>query len=163
MVAKTGYNAGSNPISVTIKKIIMAILNYTTSIDCEKSIAEIQKCLVKHGANKIVTDYSNGTPSAVTFCLTINDRMVGYILPANYSGVLKAMENDKKVPNSKCTSEQAQRVAWRIVKDWVEAQMAIVEAQLADMSEVFLPYAVTKTGETMYKYVQQNTQLLLGN
>lgn len=99
----------------------MAILNYTTSIDCEKSISEIQKCLVKHGANKIVTDYENGSPSAVTFCLTINDRMVGYILPASYSGVLKAMKNDKKVPNSKCTNEQAKRVAWRIVKDWVEA------------------------------------------
>ncbi len=141
----------------------MAILNYTTSIDCEKSIGEIQKCLVKHGANKIVTDYENGSPSAVTFCLTINDRMVGYILPANYSGVLKAMKNDRKVPNSKCTPEQAQRVAWRIVKDWVEAQMAIVEAQLADMAEVFLPYAVTKTGETMYKYIQNDTQLLLTN
>lgn len=141
----------------------MAILNYTTSIDCEKSISEIQKCLVKHGANKIVTDYKNGSPSAVTFCLTINERLVGYILPANYSGVLKAMKNDRKVPNSKCTEEQAQRVAWRIVKDWVEAQMAIVEAQLADMAEVFLPYAVTKTGETMYQYIQNDNQLLLTN
>ncbi len=139
----------------------MAILNYTTSIDCEKSISEIQKCLVKHGANKIVTDYENGSPSAVTFCLTINEILVGYILPANYSGVLKAMKNDRKVPNSKCTEQQAQRVAWRIVKDWVEAQMAIVEAQLADMAEVFLPYAVTKTGETMYQYIKQDTQLLL--
>lgn len=81
----------------------MAILNYTTSIDCEKSISEIQKCLVKHGANKIVTDYANGSPCSVTFCLTISDRMVGYVLPANYSGVLKAMKNDRKVPNSKCT------------------------------------------------------------
>jgi hypothetical protein len=42
------------------------------------------------------------------------------------------MRGDRKVPRSKCTEDQAQRVAWRIVKDWVEAQMAIVEAQLAD-------------------------------
>jgi hypothetical protein len=34
----------------------MAILNYTTSIKCEKTIMEIQQCLVKHGATKIVTD-----------------------------------------------------------------------------------------------------------
>ena len=141
----------------------MAILNYTTSIDCEKSISEIQKCLVKHGANKIVTDYQNGSPSSVTFCLTINERLVGYVLPANYSGVLKAMKNDRKVPNSKCNEQQAQRVAWRIVKDWVEAQMAIVEAQLADMAEVFLPYAVTKTGETMYHYIQKEPELLMLN
>jgi hypothetical protein len=141
----------------------MAILNYTTSIESEKSIAEIQKCLVKHGAHKIVTDYANGMPSAVTFCLTLNGSMVGFSLPANYSGVLKAMKNDHKIPRSKCTEAQAQRVAWRIVKDWVEAQMAIVEAQLADMAEVFLPYAITKNGTTLYKEVQGNGMLMLQN
>lgn len=139
----------------------MGILNYTTSIECEKSIGEIQKCLVKYGAHKIVTDYENGLPSSVTFCLTLNGNMVGFSLPANYSGVLKAMKNDSKVPRSKCTNEQAQRVAWRIVKDWVEAQMAIVEAQLADMAEVFLPYAITKNGNTLYKEVQGNGMLML--
>lgn len=139
----------------------MAILNYTTSIDSEKSISEIQKCLVKHGAHKIVTDYKGGLPSAVTFCLEINDSQVGFSLPANYSGVLRAMKNDRKIPRSKCTEEQAQRVAWRIVKDWVEAQMAIVEAQLCEMAEVFLPYAITKSGTTLYKEIQGNGMKLL--
>ena len=139
----------------------MAILNYTTSIESEKSIGEIQKCLVKHGAHKIVTDYKNGFPSAVTFCLDLDGRPVGFSLPANYSGVLKAMKSDRKVPRSKCTEEQAQRVAWRIVKDWVEAQMAIVEAQLCDMAEVFLPYAITKNGMTLYKEIQGNGMKLL--
>ena len=141
----------------------MAILNYTTAIECEKTIAEIQKCLASHGANKIVTDYENGLPSSVTFCLVIQDRMIAYVLPANYRGVLKAMKNDRKVPNSKCNDEHAQRVAWRIVKDWVEAQMAIVEAQLADMAEVFLPYAVHKSGETLYNHIKKDIQLLIGN
>jgi hypothetical protein len=139
----------------------MAILNYTTSINCEKSIAEIQKCLVKHGAQKIVTDYLNGTPSAVTFCVPLNGNIVGFSLPANYEGVLKAMTSDKKIPRSKCNIEQAQKVAWRIVKDWVEAQMAIVEAQLADLTEVFLPYAITKNGTTLYKEIQTNGMLML--
>lgn len=49
----------------------MAILNYTTSVESEKTISEIQKCLVKHGATKIVTDYHEGLPSGVTFCLVI--------------------------------------------------------------------------------------------
>ncbi len=141
----------------------MAILNYTTSVDCEKTISEIQKCLAKHGATKIVTDYENSIPSSVTFCLPINGRMIGYVLPANYRGVLKTMKNDKKVPNSKCTEEQARRVSWRIVKDWVQAQMAIVESEQADMAEVFLPYAVTKTGDTMYQYIQKTPNLFLTN
>jgi len=141
----------------------MAILNYTTTIASEKSIAEIQICLVKHGAHKIVTDYENGAPSSVTFCLTLGDKMVAFALPANYSGVLKAMQKEKNIPRSKCTQEQAQKVAWRIVKDWVQAQMAIVEAQLADVTEVFLPYAITKSGETLYKVVQNNGMLSLSN
>jgi len=139
----------------------MAILNYTTQISSEKTISEIQKCLVKHGATKVVTDYTAGLPSAVTFCLNINGGMVAFALPANYAGVLRSMKKDRKVPSRLCNDEQALRVSWRIVKDWVEAQMAIVEAQLADVTEVFLPYAITKNGNTLYKEVQGNGMLLL--
>lgn len=134
----------------------MAILNYTTSIASEKSIGEIQKCLVKNGANKIVTDYINGIPVSVTFCLDLNGNSVAFSLPANNEGVLLSMQNDRKIPKSKCTEAQAQRVAWRIVKDWVEAQMAIVESQLAEMSEVFLPYIITKNGNTLFTEIKRN-------
>lgn len=139
----------------------MPILNYTTQISFEKTIGEIQKILVKHGAHKIVTDYRGNLPVAVTFCLTIDGVTVAFVLPANYEGVLGAMKKDKDVPGRLCTAEQALRVSWRIVKDWVEAQMAIVEARLADMAEVFLPYAVTKSGGTLYQDFKGNGMKLL--
>lgn len=139
----------------------MAILNYTTSIACEKTIMEIQKCLVKHGAEKIVTDYTNKIPTAVTFCLMLNGNLAAFSLPANYSGVLKSMKSDSKVPRKLLTDEQALKVSWRIIKNWVEAQMAIVEAQLADVAEVFLPYAITKSGTTLYKEIKSNGMLML--
>lgn len=139
----------------------MGILNYSTGVSSEKTIAEIQKILVKHGAHKIVTDYKDGLPISVTFCLTINDNLTGFSLPANYSGVLKAMKADRKIENRFCNPEQAQRVAWRIIKDWVEAQMAIVQAQLADMAEVFLPYLITKSGSTLYNEVKSGSIKLL--
>lgn len=139
----------------------MAILNYTTKISATKTIGEITECLVKHGATKIVSDYEGETPVAVSFSLPIEGRMVFYLLPANYQGVMKAMNNDRKVPRSACTKEQAIRVSWRIIKDWIEAQMAIVEAQLAEMPEVFLPYAITKKGNTLYNEIKQNNNNLL--
>ena len=139
----------------------MAILNYTTSISCEKTISEIMKCLVKHGATKIVTDYDGQNPSSVTFCLMINLNMVGFSLPANYEGVLNAMKKERKIPRRLVTKEQALKVSWRIIKDWVEAQMAIVEAQLADIAEVFLPYAITKDGNTLYQEIKSNGMLML--
>jgi len=140
----------------------MAILNYTTKIDFEKTIAEIAKVLVKHGANKIVTDYKDNVPVAVTFCLIVNDTLVGFALPAKYSGVLKAMKKDGKVPRKLLTEEQALRVSWRIIKDWVEAQLALVESELADMAEVFLPYAITKSGSTLYKEIQADGMKMIG-
>ena len=139
----------------------MAILNYTTSISCEKTIMEIQKCLVKHGATKIVTDYTDQTPTAVTFCLILNENLTAFSLPANYSGVLKSMKSDSKIPRRLLTDEQALKVSWRIIKNWVEAQMAIVEAQLADVAEVFLPYAITKSGTTLYREIESNGMLML--
>jgi hypothetical protein len=57
---------------------------------------------------------------------------------------------------------QAKRTAWRIVKVWVEAQMAIIDCGQAEMAEVFLPYAITETGQTLFQRIQQNPKYLLG-
>ena len=133
----------------------MPILNYTTQIKAEKTLMEIQQILVKNGATKIVTDYEGMNPKAVTFCLVLNGNLVGYSLPVNYKGVLSAMKRDSKVPRKMVTEEQAIRVSWRIIKDWVEAQIAIVQAELASMPEVFLPYAITPSGNTLYKEIEQ--------
>jgi hypothetical protein len=143
----------------------MAILNYTTKIDPIKTIAEIQQTLVRHGARKIVTDYdTSGLPVGITFYIELDNRPILFALPCNWEGVLNALKKDAKVSKSMQTKEQAVKVSWRILKDWVEAQMAIVEAQLALVTEVFLPYAVTKDGNTLYKYIaEKNPQLLLGN
>lgn len=139
----------------------MPILNYTTQIDSERTILEITKILVKHGATKIVTDYRDNIPVAVTFCLILNGRTVGFSLPANYDGVLSSMKKSGKVPSKLLTKEQALRVSWRIIKNWVESQLAIVEAKLADMAEVFLPYAITKNGNTLYKEIQDGGMAML--
>ena len=60
----------------------------------------------------------------------------------------------------KCDYEQAERVAWRIVKDWVEAQMAILESEMVKLDEIFLPYMVNDAGQTLYEAYVSN-QLLL--
>lgn len=122
---------------------------------------EIQKYLSKGGATKIVVDYNLGEASAITFCLRINGSLVGFSLPSNHEGVLRAMRNDRKIPRSKCTDEQAKRVSWRILKDWVAAQMAIIESKMVEMQEVFLPYAITNSGTTLYKEISENKLNLL--
>lgn len=129
----------------------MPILNYTTSISVEKTAAEIHALLVKGKADAIMNEYRDGILTSISFRMSTKHGVIHYKLPANARGVLGAMNQNKKVPRSKCTMLQASMVGWRIVKDWVEAQLAIIEAQIADMPEVFLPYAVTGTGQTVYE------------
>lgn len=136
----------------------MPLLNYTTKVDIYTTIGEIQGCLVKHGARKIMQDYDNeGNPQALCFAIDTQFGTRGIKLPANVDAVHRVLTNQKV----KCDRAQAERVAWRILKDWVESQMAILESQMVKMDEIFLPYMVTKTGVTAYELYQDN-QLLIG-
>lgn len=130
----------------------MAILNYTTTIAAEKTGSEIQAKLAKAGAGAVMSEFDDdGVMSAMAFRLMTPHGLVYFRLPANIDGVYKALLRNPKVPKKLQTNEQAARVAWRIVKDWVEAQIAIVEADMAEMTEVFLPYAQGRDGKTMYE------------
>lgn len=129
----------------------MAILNYTTETDSAKTASQIHTLLVRGKADAIMNEYSNGVLSSISFRMKTKHGIIHYKLPVNIRGVLLAMQRDKKVPRSKCNMEQAARVGWRIIKDWVEAQLAIIQAEMAEMSEVFLPYAVTSDGRTVYE------------
>ena len=62
----------------------------------------------------------------------------------------------------KATREQAERVAWRILKDWVEAQMALLDIEMVRFEEIFLPYIETTSGQTIYERLESQQFLLNG-
>lgn len=134
----------------------MAILNYTTSIETEKTASEIQKKLAQAKAQAVLCEYDDdAVMSAMSFRIATPHGMIFFRLPANTAGVYKALLNDAKVPRKLKTKEQAAKVAWRILKDWIEAQLAIVDAEMASMTEVFLPYAQNQNGQTVYQSIEQ--------
>lgn len=136
----------------------MAILNYTTKVPVDRTLSEISKKLVKSGARGILTEYNdNGDADGVTFNLVTDKGLVYYTLPANAAGVSKALSDDG------CYRDEAhaRRVSWRILKDWIEAQLAIIEANMAALEQVFLPYAQTSNGETVYERISNEGLLLL--
>nr|DAP42815.1 MAG TPA: Protein of unknown function (DUF2283) [Caudoviricetes sp.] len=137
----------------------MPIKNYTTKVDVYQSLGEIQGALAKNGARKIMIDYDEkGNPVGVTFGINTPQGSLGFLLPANIKGVLKVFAKQKVKPDR----EQAERTAWRNIRDWVLAQMAFVEAGNVEVDEVFLPYLTDGKGRTLYQ-VYQSGQLLLGN
>ena len=131
----------------------MAILNYTTSISAEKTAAEIQKKLAMAGAQAVLSEYdSDGVMCAMKF--KINN--IFFLLPINIEGVYSALCNDSGVANRFRTYEQASRVAWRIIKDWIEAQIAIIQAGQAELVQVFLPYAQNSEGKTVFEAIKDS-------
>ena len=140
----------------------MSLLNYTTQIDVEKTIGEIQRMLGKHGASAVMTEYSDGVISALSFKITFNGRDAGFKLPCDWRPVLTLMKNDPKVPRRLCEQTQAVRVAWRIVKDWVEAQMALVDTSMVQTEEVFMPYMILRGGKTLADTMKSDPKFLLG-
>ena len=70
--------------------------------------------------------------------------------------MLKVFAKQKVKPDR----EQAERTAWRNIRDWILAQMAFVEAGNVEGDEVFLPYLTDGKGKTLYQ-VYKDGQLLL--
>jgi hypothetical protein len=46
------------------------------------------------------------------------------------------------------------------VRNWVEAQLAIIETKMVTTEQVFLPYAIVRGGQTLYEHVQSNPKFL---
>jgi hypothetical protein len=66
--------------------------------------------------------------------------------------VCQVLQKDRKIPPRLRTPEQGQRVAWRIMKDWLEAQLAIVATEMVSFDQVMLPYMRTNDGRSVYEH-----------
>lgn len=123
----------------------MPIKNYTTSVPVEKTMGEVIGFLARRGVTRISTLFGDtGVPAGIGFTMKTDYGYRDFELPIRTPGVLLAMTDDRTIPRSQCTAEQAARVAWRIAKDWLEAQAALIDAGLAELDEVMLPYMIAK-------------------
>lgn len=141
----------------------MAILNYTTTVDSFKTVSEIERILVKHNAKSIMKNYDGESIMGLSFLIDIGVQQIPVRLPVKVDECLEVLKKEKKNSprsNIKATREQAERVAWRILKDWVEAQMALLDIQMVRFEEIFLPYIETGNGQTIYERLEEKQFLL---
>lgn len=139
----------------------MPILNYTTEIAADKTVMELQRILARAGASCVQVNYQAGEPTCVSFMITVAGRPLPFRLPADVEGTYLVLTRDEKVPPRFSTRQQAQRVAWRVVKDWVEAQMALIQSGQATLAQLFLPHAVRPDGRTLFETVAADPRFLL--
>jgi hypothetical protein len=147
-----------------VKKLIK---NYTTDIPVDRTISEIQKILAQNGARGIALEYDdNGNIKDIFFKIILNNKELPFRLPAKaekvYTALHEGTPDHYHTRYGKQWREEAERIAWRICKTWLEAQITLINLEQAKMEEVFLPYLVMPSNKTLFETMEHN-QFLLPN
>jgi len=138
------------------------LANYTTEVSAIKSAGEIQGMLVAHKAKEILVEYGeDGEPIGLSFVIKTPKGELPFTLPANITRVEAVLIKQRSYmpekwyqsygPTMQKIHEQAVRVGWRILRDWVRAQMAILETEMVRLEQIFLPYLVTPSGKSLFE------------
>jgi hypothetical protein len=143
----------------------MPLMGYTTTVAVGKTLGEIQRLLARHGARSIQTDYdAAGEPIALAFQIETKLGPVGYRLTANIDAVLAVLrdQHDRgRVQRRFVSREQAGRVGWRILKAWIEAQLALLETRMVALDELLLPWQLVEGGITVYQAISERRYRML--
>lgn len=139
-----------------------ALFMETTNKNPTETIGEIQKLLSNHGMKHAMLQFDElGNVVAMSF--TLHNNPTPYILPAKYQPIMKLAERGKTGYKKTATEDQARKVAWRQVYRWIEAQLAMVEIEMVEIEEVFLPYMMVDKDKTVYQIVKEKGFKLLSS
>ena len=134
----------------------MPLMHYTTTVAAQKTAGEVMAMLVRHGAGSVLFEYDgNKVISGIAWKVQTGHGELPFRMPLNIEAVRKTLEGQygmRQGPTYSQTSlEHAGRVAWRILKDWVGLQMALIETGSVTLEQVFLPYLMLGPQETLYE------------
>lgn len=150
--------------------------NYTSNVPVSQTIYRIEQVLIKCGVSGIMKEYGskNGGVVAVTFKIQTGDepsmtvRLPVDVDQAHAALWLNYVDGDKLSPDGNSLhwntkkrktkadfKDQADRTAWKIIQDWVEVQMSMIQMKQADFREVFLPY-VWDGRQTVYQRIAES-------
>lgn len=141
----------------------------TTAIPAMQTAGEIISLLVQSGAREISQTYDGKMKlTGVRFTLEVAPGMIRlFSLPVRIEPVFKCINGARKYNWDRTESaakdrEQAERVAWRQLYRWCQAQLAMIQTGMVEAGEVFLPYMEHESGQTLFELVKSNSQKLLG-
>lgn len=143
--------------------------NYTTKIKAFKTISEIESILASNGARAIMKDFdTDGQINLIYFMIETKQGNITYKLPCDYkrvNQVLIRLQKTKKISLSVYKAQDidhAINVGWRIVKDWLAAQLSLIIIEMASLEEIFLPYALYPgTKQTFFEKMKETNYSLL--
>jgi hypothetical protein len=125
--------------------------NYRSESVLPNIFSAIEKTLVAHKAKSIVRDYDDqGRIKSISFVIETAKGPIGIRLPARIDKVEQIFQND----GIRYKPDQPYRTAWATIRDWVDAQMALIDWEMVKPEEVFLPYATNNEGKTFFEVIE---------
>lgn len=144
----------------------MFLKNYTSEATVQQTIAKIEAVLIRCKVSGITKEYDpKGEVCAVRFHIPTATGERTIRLPADVERAQEALWTDyqERVETSYRKRrrgdflQQAQRTAWKLMQDWIEVQMSMIELKQAETEEVFLPYIWdARSGNTVYQQLKSN-------
>lgn len=148
--------------------------NYTSDVPVSQTIARIESVLIRCGVSGIMKEYRPNPPgaiAAITFQIKCGNEVPTTIrLPADEEAATEALwreyvgadviskdgqeiwSNNRKKLKRKDFIQQGARTAWKLMQDWVEVQMSLIQLKQAQFDQVFMPYIWDgRRGQSFYQ------------
>ena len=132
----------------------MTLMNYTSQTPASSSISYIETKLARRGAKQILKMYDpDARVEGIAFIIPVDGVDMSFKLPAQVDACEQTLKASIRRPRSdtyKRVAKQAERTAWKIVADWVDAQMAMIELSQVEFMQVFMPYLYCHAKQQTY-------------
>lgn len=148
----------------------MNIKNYTSEVPASRSIASAEDTLISIGCRNIMKEYDGfGKVDCLVFSIPKpgGEGVIAFKLPSNRDGIkkilLKQYKFAPKPAQIEHTEAQAERTAWKNIKEWVELQAVMIKLEQVETIQVFLPYVYDlEKRQTLFEKIKGNGYKALG-
>lgn len=141
-----------------MNKYRKALKGYTAGDPRNKSdyVSDIMDILSDFGADEVLTKYETVLEQrflkAIEFKVTIANQDIYYKLPIEWAKTAEVLKQQKQYKNDLWSY----KTALFNIREWLDAQLALIECHMVEIPQVFLPYMQTGSGKTVYEAIRDN-------
>jgi hypothetical protein len=124
----------------------------------------MEELLALAGADMILKEYEENSEGdrivvGFTFTIKVNDVSMMFKLPSDTAKFADAMLADIKRAHKGTRArivEQANRTAWRVLKDWMEIQLTMIRVHQVHPFKIFMGYLYDpRSKETLFEVAER--------
>lgn len=129
-----------------------------TSVDASKSRAEIERILIRYGADQFMYGWDDNSESLKAIvAFRMNNRYIKFFLPmpskAEFN-ITKGTRRRKRSPELALKAwEQATRQRWRALALVIKAKLEAVESGITEFETEFMAHIVLPDGQTVGQFM----------